>query len=77
MGYLQEKRISIPQELAIIGFDDYEWTKITTPPLSVIKQPSFELGRKAAEVLLNKIENGTTEVKEYRLDTEFVLRGSC
>ncbi|HEY0827833.1 MAG TPA: LacI family DNA-binding transcriptional regulator [Bacilli bacterium] len=77
MGFLQEKRIRIPEELAIIGFDDYEWTKITTPPLSVIKQPSYQLGEQAAEILLKKIKNPSQVYEEYRLPTQLVLRGSC
>ena len=39
MKYIQEQQIQIPAELAIIGFDDYDWTQITSPPLSVIRQP--------------------------------------
>ncbi|QSS98789.1 LacI family DNA-binding transcriptional regulator [Pontibacillus sp. ALD_SL1] len=73
---LQEKDIDIPNKLAVIGFDDYEWTKITKPPLTVIKQPAFELGEKAAEVLLEKIKKSTTPSSEYRLPTELVIRGS-
>lgn len=77
MGFLQEKNIKIPNELAIIGFDDYEWTMVTTPPLSVIKQPSYQLGEKAAEILLEKIKNPSNDFREYRLPTQLVLRGSC
>ena len=75
MAFLQEKGVKIPQELAVIGFDDYEWAKITVPPLSVIKQPSFELGVKAAEVLLEKM-NGTSSCNEYRLDAQLIIRKS-
>jgi LacI family transcriptional regulator len=75
--YLQEKRIRIPEELAVIGFDDYDWTQITTPPLTVIRQPSYELGETAAKVLLGRIEDGNRKVKEYCLDTKLVMRGSC
>ncbi|MDI4643515.1 LacI family DNA-binding transcriptional regulator [Cohnella hashimotonis] len=80
MGYLQEKRIRIPQDLAVIGYDDYDWTKITTPPLTVIRQPSFELGEKAAEVMLSRIEKGFVngeEPQSYRLPAELVVRDSC
>ncbi|WP_372630187.1 LacI family DNA-binding transcriptional regulator [Cohnella sp.] len=78
VSYLQEQRIKIPEELAVIGFDDYDWTKITTPPLSVIRQPSFEIGVKAAEAMIQRIENQEHEQgNEYRLPTTLVLRGSC
>lgn len=75
---LQELKIKIPDELAVIGFDDYDWTKITNPPLSVIRQPSFEIGVKAAEVMIQSIETPEKlQSNEYRLPTTLVLRGSC
>ncbi|MEK0316162.1 LacI family DNA-binding transcriptional regulator [Cohnella sp. 56] len=80
MSYLQERRIRIPQDLAVIGYDDYDWTKITTPPLTVIRQPSFELGERAAEVMLRRIEEGFDKDEEpqaYRLPAELVVRDSC
>ncbi|PYZ99129.1 LacI family transcriptional regulator [Alteribacter lacisalsi] len=74
---LQENRISIPSKLAVIGYDDYEWTQITQPPLSVIRQPSGEIGRKAAEILLARIDQGgESGNSEYRLQTELLIRGS-
>lgn len=76
MAYLQEKQVKIPEEVAIIGFDDYEWGKITIPPLSVIKQPSFELGIKAAEVLLERINHPEGEYREYKLDAQLIVRKS-
>lgn len=77
IGFLQDQDIKVPEELAVIGFDDYEWTKITKPPLSVIKQPPFELGEKAAQIILKKIRKPSLEYKEYRLPAKLVLRGSC
>ncbi|HZG85833.1 LacI family DNA-binding transcriptional regulator [Paenibacillus sp.] len=77
MKYLQDMNIRIPEQLAVIGFDDYDWTRITTPPLTVIRQPSFELGEKAAEVMLERLADSAKPFEEYCLDTALVLRGSC
>jgi LacI family transcriptional regulator len=77
MRYLQEKQIKIPEELAVIGFDDYDWTQITSPPLCVIRQPSYELGEMAAKVLLGRIAEANRKVREYCLETTLVMRGSC
>lgn len=75
---LQELKINIPDELAVIGFDDYDWTKITTPPLSVNRQPSFEIGVKVAEAMNQRIENPDKQQgNEYRLPATLVMRGSC
>lgn len=77
MRFLQDIKINIPENLAVIGFDDYEWGRVVNPPLSVISQPSFELGCKAAEVLLQRINGSDIPYKEYRLSTELILRSSC
>ena len=76
LKYLQESELKIPEQVAVIGFDDYDWTRITTPPLSVVKQFPFDLGTKAAEILLDRINNKDSQYKEYRLPTELVLRKS-
>lgn len=74
--YLQDHKIKIPCEVAVIGFDDYEWAKITTPPLTMIKQPSFEIGVKAAEAIVRRIEEPNAEYSELRLPTVLVERES-
>ncbi|WP_233531221.1 LacI family DNA-binding transcriptional regulator [Paenibacillus alkalitolerans] len=77
LHYLQQKKIRIPGEISIIGFDDYEWAKITQPPLSMVQQPSFELGKTAANMLLKRIEQPGIHHGEIRLPTKVVLRDSC
>lgn len=77
MQFLKEKQIKVPDELAIIGFDDYKWASITNPPLSVVKQPSRRIGEKASELLIRRIKKEETgDYKEYRLSTELVIRDS-
>jgi LacI family transcriptional regulator len=77
MRYIQEQQIMVPDELAVVGFDDYDWTQITSPPLTVIRQPFQELGETAAQILLNRIDTPDTQVREYRLDTSLIIRSSC
>ena len=75
--FLKEKHVKVPDELAIIGFDDYKWASITNPPLSVVKQPSRRIGEKASELLIRRIKKEETgDYKEYRLLTELVIRES-
>ncbi|KMJ55839.1 LacI family transcriptional regulator [Bacillus sp. LL01] len=77
LGYLNEQKIKVPEEVAIIGFDDYDWMKITTPPLAVVKQPSFEIGEQAVNLLLKRIEEQNQgEPEQILLSTEFVIRES-
>lgn len=76
--YLKEKRVAIPGDIAIIGFDDYRWASIIEPPLSMVKQPAYDIGEKASKLLLKKIKKEVIgDYKEYRLPIRLVIRGSC
>lgn len=76
VSYLQEQNIAIPDDMAVIGYDDYDWMKVTSPPLSVVRQPAFELGKTAVEQLLKRIDGYKGEHQEIILDSELVQRGS-
>ncbi len=78
MELLKEKEVQIPEQLAIIGFDDYKWASITAPPLSVIKQPIDKIGQEVTKLLLNRIEQNESEYEfeEIRLKTKLVIRES-
>ncbi|MFA9455301.1 LacI family DNA-binding transcriptional regulator [Halalkalibacter sp. AB-rgal2] len=77
LRYLNENHLKVPDDIALIGFDDYDWMKITSPPISVIKQPSFEMGEEAVRILLERIENGKEyEGEQVLLPSEFISRKS-
>lgn len=76
MFYLQEKKISVPGQIAVVAYDEFQWTRITSPPLTVIEQPAFELGVKAAEVMLERIDNMDTPIQEHRLMAKLIVRQS-
>lgn len=77
MFYLQENKIKVPEQIAVIAYDEFEWTRISYPPLTVIEQPAFELGVKAAEVLLERIEDKMVHSREHRLTAKLIVRQSC
>ncbi|MEK3884029.1 LacI family DNA-binding transcriptional regulator [Paenibacillus sp. PL2-23] len=76
MSYLQEKKIAVPDQIAVVAYDEFQWTRITSPPLSVIEQPSFELGVKAAKVMLERIDNEDAPLQEHRLTAHLIVRQS-
>lgn len=57
LSILQKKGISIPKEIALIGFSNFSSPELFSPPLSTIKQPAFEMGKTAAELLIQLIES--------------------
>jgi LacI family transcriptional regulator, galactose operon repressor len=69
--------LRIPADLALVGFDDLDWTALVDPPLTAVSQPVGELGRVAGERLLARIGGDAGPPRRIRLATELVVRGSC
>ena len=71
--------VKIPTEMALAGFDDFDLAELTSPPLSVVRQPAQEMGRVAASQLFERLERGETPQSGNRivLPVELVLRRSC
>lgn len=71
---LHELEIRIPEELSVIGFDNIEFARASIPKLSIVTQPTKELGRCAAELMLKRLEGGcgNAEPETIRLATGFV-----
>jgi LacI family transcriptional regulator len=73
---IKEAGLKIPGDIAIVGFSNNKITALVDPPLTTVNQPSFEMGKKAAEILIAIIEDGTIEPKTLTLETELIVRGS-
>ena len=67
MRALNELRVRCPQEVSLVGFDDFPWTQHLTPPLTVLGQPAHEIGKKAFEMLLSKIRVADANGQAYQL----------
>lgn len=72
--YLSGKKV--PEEIAVVGFDNLEIAKILTPSLTSISQPKSQLGFMAAEAVFEKLADPSTPNKEILLDTELIVRES-
>ncbi|MGE8081667.1 LacI family DNA-binding transcriptional regulator [Peribacillus loiseleuriae] len=66
----------VPDELAIIGFDGIDMSQYTTPPISTIKQPIYEMGKMAMEELIRLIREPESESSKMELDVDLILRES-
>jgi len=77
MTAINEAGLSIPKEIAVVGFDDIPLAVHTVPPLTTVRQPMRIQGQIAAELLLNKIaRDDESERVERVLDCELIIRGS-
>jgi LacI family transcriptional regulator, fructose operon transcriptional repressor len=66
----------VPGDVAIAGFDDQPWTRLVEPGITVIAQPTYAIGREAAELLLHRISDPDKPVRRVVLRGELVVRGS-
>jgi LacI family transcriptional regulator len=69
--------LRIPEDLALIGFDDFEWADCFEPRLTVIAQPTEQIGQRAAELLAERIREPEGTPKSIRLAPTLVVRHSC
>ncbi|WP_435925801.1 LacI family DNA-binding transcriptional regulator [Paenibacillus sp. DYY-L-2] len=76
MRALKEHRLNVPQDVAIIGCDDIEACKYTTPSLSTIRQNKDKIGRLAASLLYDLINNQSV-TSNVVVEPELVIRESC
>ncbi|MFH1198174.1 MAG: LacI family DNA-binding transcriptional regulator [bacterium] len=77
MTALMDLKIKVPDEISIVGNDDIYYAKIYPVPLTTIRAPQREIGKKAAEILIRNIESSTLlPVEKVVLDTEFIVRES-
>lgn len=78
LRFMKHKNIRTPADLALIGFSNTDLTELLNPPLSVIRQPAFEMGQASASLLLSLIESKKPQSKfETRIQsTELLIRKS-
>jgi len=73
---IKEAGYRIPNDIAIMGFSNNKITNLMDPPITTVDQPSFEMGRNAAKILIQIIEDGMTKPCHLVLGTKLIIRGS-
>lgn len=71
----QGKRV--PQDLAVVGYDDLPAAEVIEPALTTVRQPKLEMGDYAINMIVDKIEGRESGVKEKELPTKFIVRESA
>ena len=74
---LHEMGVRVPEDVAVVGFDDLPTSVQVVPPLTTIRQPIEEKGVRAATILIEQIETGNTTPQQILLPTELIIRQSC
>ncbi len=71
-----EQGISVPGEVSIVGYNDMPFADKLSPPLTTVHVPVYEIGRRAADLLLETIDQPTSMADAIRLRPELIVRGS-
>jgi LacI family transcriptional regulator len=74
---LRRRGLHVPEDVALVGFDDITAARFITPALTTVHVPAFGLGWSAAELLIQIIGQDGTDHEPVLLDTELVIRETC
>lgn len=74
---IREAGLRVPEDIAVVGFDDSPIAALTTPTLTTVRQPIDRLGAEAARLLIDQLQEGSPEPLAAQLPVELVIRDSC
>jgi LacI family transcriptional regulator len=77
MRAMREAGLRVPEDVAVVGFDDLPQSARTEPPLTTVRQPTYRLGATTVDSLLDLIEYPDSSPRRIVLPTELVVRASC
>ncbi|MDM5340437.1 LacI family DNA-binding transcriptional regulator [Fictibacillus enclensis] len=75
----EQKGLSVPRDISIIGFDDIQFSAIFKPALTTVSQPAFQIGTKAMDLLLRLMtkQRFSKTKTQYILENQIITRDSC
>ncbi len=77
LAAVRDRGRSVPDDLAIVGFDDARLSRYSYPPLTTVRLPAHDLGYHAGIVLIQLIQGESVPSRPLLLETELVIRDSC
>ncbi len=73
---IKKRGISIPQQIAVAGFNNEPSDELLDPPLTSIEQPAFEMGKRSAELLIQQVEKPNMQYQQITLNARLIVRKS-
>ena len=73
---IRERNLSIPDDIALVTFDETNWASLVQPAITLIDQPTYEIGKTATELLLQRIAEPNRSVRQVILKGRLLVRGS-
>ena len=74
---LGREGLRVPRDMSVVSFDDLEWMAMVDPPLTTVRQPTRDMARGAAELVLRRLQDGGNETPTTMVfRTDLIERGS-
>ncbi|OQA22371.1 MAG: putative HTH-type transcriptional repressor ExuR [Chloroflexi bacterium ADurb.Bin360] len=77
MDAIRQRGLRIPDDIAVLGFDDIPQAEMVRPALTTIQQPLEKMGRVATQMLLDLLEAPESKIQRIELPTKLIIRDSC
>jgi LacI family transcriptional regulator len=71
-----ERGVRCPEDISVVGFNDMQFADRFQPPLTTIHIPHYEIGKAAAELMLERLQDADSRPRDIRLEPRLVIRGS-
>ncbi|ESY73940.1 LacI family transcriptional regulator [Mesorhizobium sp. M0830] len=73
---IRQRGLRVSEDISLITFHNADWTSVTTPPITVIDQPVYALGKSVADLLIRRLKGETRSPERLILPTTIIERGS-
>lgn len=74
---IEDGGLNVPNDIAVVGYDNRSFTSIVRPRITTVSMPVLEMGRVAAEMLLNQIGGGSRDLDEVKIRGQIFVRETC
>ena len=73
---IRDRKLKVPNDIALVGFDETTWGELVDPPITLIAQPTEEIGRTATELLFQRIDVPSRSPQTVILKGNLIARAS-
>jgi LacI family transcriptional regulator len=74
---VQDAGLTVPNDVAIVGYDDQDFASFSNPTITTVRSPSFEMGQLSAQLILDRLEKQVEIIDPVRVQGTLIIRESC
>lgn len=77
LSAIHEEGLRVPEDIAVVGYDDIPLARFAVPPLTTVHAPVFDQGRLAGEMLIRLVKGEAVQERRIKLSSQLIVRASC